>query len=307
LIYLITVNYYSGELIANLLDSIRSQCSAQVSCQLVIVNNSIADQSLDHLLEINQQASSQNPPVKLINSPENIGFGRACNLALTWVYIQDPQAIVWLINPDAYLSDGAIDQLQELLQEHDHLSIIGTTVYDQHQRTYFTGGTFSPRTGVIKEQLEPQPNPDQAINTKIDWVSGCSLIINLAMFTTCPQFDPDYFLYYEDFDFCRRYLKQGHKMAIAHQIQVIHQTSALTSQNPGFKRKHEIYSYLLSLSKHASPIAFAYRYVRILLVSLLQLGFKPRVAIAKLQGIYLCTRNLIQQSNRERQKSAIAT
>jgi N-acetylglucosaminyl-diphospho-decaprenol L-rhamnosyltransferase len=106
LIYLITVNYYSGELIANLLDSIRSQCSAQVSCQLVIVNNSIADQSLDHLLEINQQASSQNPPVKLINSPENIGFGRACNLALTWVYIQDPQAIVWLINPDAYLSDG---------------------------------------------------------------------------------------------------------------------------------------------------------------------------------------------------------
>jgi len=34
-------------------------------------------------------------------SGSNLGFGSGCNLGLL-IYAQDTQAIVWLINPDAY-------------------------------------------------------------------------------------------------------------------------------------------------------------------------------------------------------------
>ncbi len=271
----------------------------------MIVNNSIADHSLTNLIKAPSQDIWEYFSVKLINSPDNIGFGRACNLGLEWVYAQAPQAIAWLINPDAYLPAGAIAKLWQLQQSHRNLSIIGTSVYDPKQRQYFVGGTFSPDTGLIQEEFGAidvtdareseliQANHNQAaeaVNNQIDWVSGCSLVINLAQFNHCPMFDPDYFLYYEDFDFCRRYVCQGHSMAIATQIHVIHQTSALTSANPGFKLKQEIYSYLLSLSKHAQKIALIYRLLRIFGVALLQIVVKPKVSIAKLQGVLLYAR-----------------
>jgi len=278
MLYFVTVNYHSSELVAKLLSSIQAQEISNY--KLIIVNNSPIDRN------ITQLASAW---VEMIDSPENIGFGRACNLALESIWRHSQEAVVWLINPDAELAEGSIETLTDIFRTNPEISILGTTVCEPDRKLCFCGGKFEPRTGLIAE-IKTEVNDRSTISNApktTDWVSGCSLILNFKQFRALPYFDRAYFLYYEDFDFCRRYAKQGHHIYISDRIQVIHQTSSIASRNLDLKIKYEISSYLLSLERHTSFLVLMFRSLRITLVAIMQLFVKPKLAICKLQGIWI--------------------
>ncbi|MBE9144015.1 glycosyltransferase family 2 protein [Planktothrix mougeotii] len=288
MIYWITVNYYSTELIQRLIDSIvidtfhkivetRHGASLQgIDYQIIIINNSPDDRSIHQL---------NSPSILVLDAPENIGFGRACNLGLNWVYQQNDQAIVWLINPDAYLSKNVLSQAIELFKDYPELSILGTVIYNSKGEIEFTEGQFNPKTGIIKVYNQLSKTLQNQPYQLTEWVSGCSLLINLKKFKECPQFDPNYFLYYEDFDFCLRYRNQGHQIGITSQIKVFHQTSSITQRNPNLKLQYSIYSYLLTLDKHTSKLILLYWLFRISLISLITLSVTPQKSWYKLKGV----------------------
>lgn len=280
MIYWITVNYYSTELIQRLINSLVETCHGAspqgINYQIIIINNSLDDLSIHRL---------KSPYIVVFDAPENIGFGRACNLGLTWVYQQDSQAIVWLINPDAYLSKNALSPAIELFKNHPELSILGTVIYNSKGELEFTEGQFNPKTGIIKVCNQLSESLQNKPYHLTEWVSGCSLLINFKKFKECPQFDPNYFLYYEDFDFCLRYQKQGHKIGITSQIKVFHQTSSITQRNPNLKLQYSIYSYLLTLDKHTTKVILFYWLFRISLISLMTLSITPKKSWYKLKGV----------------------
>ncbi|MGB3401598.1 MAG: glycosyltransferase [Microcoleaceae cyanobacterium] len=271
--YWITVNYHSTQLIQKLIHSISIQ--HQTDNRLIIINNSPQDASIYQL---------KSDFIMILDAPGNLGFGGGCNIGLNWVYKQDKNAIVWLINPDTQLPQNAISNAINITRQYPHLSIIGTLVEQADQSIGLGGGLFNPKTGEILPQIYRELCHDQSL-IAIDWVSGCSMILNLRHFTTCPQFDIDYFLYYEDFDFCLRYRQQGHQLAITPNIKIFHQSSSITNQYPRLKLESQIYSYLLSLEKYASPAAFLYRLIRISLVSLIFILINPQISLPKLKGV----------------------
>jgi N-acetylglucosaminyl-diphospho-decaprenol L-rhamnosyltransferase len=273
--YFVTVNYYSTELIRKLIGSFPK--NSQTPHQILIVNNSPED------ITINQLKSDS---VVIIESLTNLGFGCACNLGLNWIYSQDPHAIVWIINPDAYFLENSIEKVICLCNEHPKISIIGTIIYTESNNIWFAGGSFIPKTGniVSKEYLNPSLDV-QYIES--EWVSGCSLIVNLQNFNNCPQFDPIYFLYYEDFDFCKRYAEQGHLVVVAPQISVVHHPSSITNKNIRIKLQHSTHSYLLTLHRYAGQGILLLRFARILLHAIILLPVKPQMAIGKIYGLLL--------------------
>ena len=282
MIYWITVNYYSTALIERLINSIPVQ--SEINYRVIIVNNSPDDNSIDSL---------KSESIIIINSRENIGFGRGCNLGLNWVYQQNHQAIVWLINPDAYLLKDNLTQVIEFFKTYPEISILGTLVDEPTGKLGFGGGEFNAKTGriIALDFIPENPEPNLPYLT-MKWVTGCSLLINLQRFSECPQFDPDYFLYYEDFDFCLRYGKQGHSVVMSTEIRVIHQSSSITNQNQPLKSQQSIYSYLLSLEKHSNFWVLGYRLFRISLVSGLSLLISPQVSHHKLRGVWLYCQRL---------------
>jgi GT2 family glycosyltransferase len=279
-IYLLAINYYSSQLIAKLINSISP--NQVVEYQIIIVNNSPDEQSIQHL---------KTDKVVILESGENLGFGKACNLGLNWIYQQNQNAIAWLINPDAYLLPEALEKVPALFQNHPELSILGTIIYTTTGEIWFAGGEFIPKNGAIIPKTIDNQNSNIPY-LKTDWVSGCSLLINLQKFPVCPQFDPEYFLYYEDFDFCQRYAKQGHLIAITNQIGVVHQPSAITGKNAFLKFKHSTYSYLLTMERYTNKIVLLLRLVRLLLNAIYLIPLKPKVALGKLAGISLYLRRV---------------
>ena len=273
MIYLITVNYEAADLIRELWASVRSQLEGEAL--LVIVNNSPNEAAVQTLAA---------EGVVILEAGANLGFGGGCNLGLAWVYARDAGAIAWLINPDAQLTPGALQQAIAFCQMHTHLSIVGTLICEEGGRIWFAGGTFNPQDGTI---LAATTLPDSTADyLETAWVTGCSLILNLANFAECPQFDRRYFLYYEDFDFCRRYVQQGHAIAIAPQITVIHQPSSITGRAPSRKSRISTTSYLLALATHTAPPVWLYRLGRIIGHAIKISLVEPETAIAIIKGVF---------------------
>ena len=272
LIYFLTVNYHSAEQIAALIASFPDL--SEFPFQLVIVNNSAGDRQLERL---------RGEGIEILESQQNVGFGRACNLGMEWIFQHDPEALVWLVNPDASLHENlSLRSLNEFFDSHEGLAIVGTAIYTPTGKLWFGGGSFNPSTGAIDSlNLDDMQVPLRSC----DWVSGCSTIVNFSCFDRCPHFDPVFFLYYEDFDFCQHYRLLGYKIAFTNQFAVVHTPSSIANRNPFNKLNHSTYSYLLVLERYASRTARAWRFLRVLAVAFALLPIKPAIAFGKLVGV----------------------
>ncbi|MEP0883658.1 glycosyltransferase family 2 protein [Trichocoleus sp. ST-U3] len=250
---------------------------SEVPYQVVIVNNSLDDASIEQV---------KTDSILILQAKTNLGFGKGCNLGLNWIYEQDNEAIVWIINPDSYLLEKTLEQVPAFFKTYPELSIVGTFIYTPAGEVWFGGGRFIPETGTILSENLLLTHPKLAY-MPCDWVSGCSLLVNFRMFPNCPEFDPAYFLYYEDFDFCRRYSLEGHLIGITPLIRIGHQPSSITDRNIFNKIKHSTYSYLLTLERYASLTVRSLRFLRLIFHAFMLLVVKPSVALGKLYGVFL--------------------
>ncbi|MBW4432820.1 MAG: glycosyltransferase [Pelatocladus maniniholoensis HA4357-MV3] len=274
MIYFLTVNYYSTHLIAKLIASLPNQ--KNLDFKVIIINNSPDDDSIDNL---------KDDYVIILNAANNLGFGNACNLGLKFIYAEDSQAIVWIINPDAYFQEINLEKLQLFLKSHPKISILGTVIHTPANEVWFAGGYFNAKTGDISTRnLFTEENPDFV---KCDWVTGCSFIINFCKFGECPLFDPAYFLYYEDFDFCQRYAQQGHLIAVTQRFGVIHQPSSITNKYVFRKITNSTYGYLLSLDRYTNKLVFSLRLTRLIFYALVLMFIKPQIGLGKIYGVFL--------------------
>ncbi|MEM8720328.1 MAG: glycosyltransferase [Cyanobacteria bacterium P01_G01_bin.39] len=279
-LHFVIVNYNSSNLISRLLGILSSQINQEYN--VLIVNNSPEDRELLRL---------KNDTINIIQAEKNIGFGQACNLGLNWIYQHNNQAIIWLINPDTYFNSDTIDHKISpidsaiaFFKRHPQISILGTTVYNSQGELTDAGGTFDFDTAALSV-VTSLPENIKGDYLKTDWVSGCSLLINLANFPQCPNFDPRYFLYYEDLDFCLRYGQQGHQIAVTHLIKVMHETSSITNRNLKWKYQHITHSYLIHIEKYGSLPIFIMTNIRMSLNTLRLILFKPQQGMGKLIGM----------------------
>ncbi|MEL6930767.1 MAG: glycosyltransferase family 2 protein [Cyanobacteria bacterium J06600_6] len=284
-IYFVIVNYNSSQLIKRLVDSFpqRTKANYNASYKIVIINNSPEDRAI---LDLETEST------KIIAAEKNLGFGQACNLGLNWIYQQNQQAIAWLINPDTYFGLNSFDRKKSpveqaiaFFREHPQISLLGTTVYDSAGELTSAGGTFTPGSAALAT-VDTLPTNLTTDYWETDWTSGCSLLVNLANFARCPLFDPRYFLYYEDLDFCLRYGQQGHKIAVTSRIKVFHDTSSISDRNLFVKYQHITRSYLIHIEKHGNLPTFIRTNVRMSLNTLRLLVFRPQQGWGKLIGIY---------------------
>ena len=247
-IHILTVNYFSSLLVAELLESIRDL--GDESIEIVIVDNSPNDASLNAL--------SDQYNVTILRPNNNLGFGEGCNVGLRHIHQQDPAAVVWLLNPDTNLLPNATTIIRNALKSPPYPAVLGTCINTQFGQSWFRGGSFNAMLGLIPDGNR-RPRRKWVSNASIcepsQWVSGCSMILDLSKFPDVPAFDKTIFLYYEDVDLCLRLAREGHDTYVTNAVLVEHAVSATTAKNPQSMFRHATFSKLYILSKHASRMA----------------------------------------------------
>lgn len=274
MIYFVTVNYYSRDWVQILIASITRGITSPH--HILIVNNSPEEEGL---------RSMDDKYVTILESGSNLGFGQACNLGINYAWQYHPQSLVWLINPDAVIHPNADTYIQNCFREDDTLAILGTQILTVDGAIWFSHGTFNPWTGSVKHHNQPPQHDFQELTRPCQWVTGCSLVLNLRVFQDCPGFSNAYFLYSEDTDLCLRYGRQGYRVTVTQHPLVTHQVSALIGHHPGLMYQYYTYGRLALLRQHGTILGLSFYLLHSLLQGLLRLPWQPAQAWGRWQGI----------------------
>ena len=130
--------------------------------------------------------------VKIICSGSNLGMGSGNNFGLKNTFTK----YALILNPDIICDNSFFNNIQKYLKGNIDFSIIGTQYNDNS--IYKPAGFFSSK----KKNKEIDFSIQEL--TPVEWVVGCSFLINLKNFENKEIFDENFFLFFEEFDLCRR-------------------------------------------------------------------------------------------------------
>jgi len=197
------------------------------------------------------------PAVEIIRSPINLGFGAACNLAITHLSRALPPDFIFLLNNDAVVHPLTLTKLLEEAEASPEAGIWGPKIYyrDTPDKIWYAGARMrkvvlaAADTG--RGQLE-QGQFDRSMS--VDYVFGAAMLIHWSVLERIGLFDDAYFIYLEDLDFCLRAKLAGFSIRFVPKSHVWHTGSASTTNALALRRYHLARSTVLFLKKHISPL-----------------------------------------------------
>ena len=143
----------------------------------------------------------QFPNLKILCSGKNLGYGAGNNFGLTNVKTQ----YALILNPDIICDIDLFKNLNKLLNKKKIFSIIGCQFLND--KIFMPAGFFNKKKNDTFQQSFLKKKINSLI--KLDWVTGCSMLINLKKFKDKNIFDVNFFLFFEEFDLCKSVINKG--------------------------------------------------------------------------------------------------
>ena len=154
------------------------------------------------------------PKIKIKCSGENLGYGKGNNLGFK--FTQTDYALI--LNPDIICDKNFFKNLSEIISKKINFHIMGCQYLKD--RSYLPAGFFDENLNN-EFKVKFFENEIDTL-TKVEWVTGCSMLINLKKFKKKDLFDKKYFLYFEEFDLCKSIIDKGGFVYSAKNLKVHH-------------------------------------------------------------------------------------
>lgn len=185
------VSYNDPVSLDNLLNCLNTQslCPEKV---FIVDNNST------QLVEVEQKSNFSS---FLIKNESNLGFGVAANIAIKKA-IDDGFDKFILFSQDVLIEK---DSCEKLINSLDNSISFPKMIDRKNNKIFSLGGFINQLTGKI--YLEKKD-----VLTKFDWADGSCLAFTKKVFEKNNGFNENYFMYFEDVDFCYRAKRNGFKL-----------------------------------------------------------------------------------------------
>jgi len=225
-ILVIIVNWNTKGLLGQCLESLRS-CKDATGISVVVVDNDSGDGSVEMVRE-------KYPQCKIIRNDENIGFGRANNVAFK---LYPNYAYYLLLNSDAMVTCDVIRGMKCFLDEHPDIGAAGPALKLPDGKFQYGGAGWGPSaihsfiTSMFLDYIycrchglfiiqkhysefrEPVP---------VDWLAGACMLVRSKTLREVGPFDERYFVYGEDAEWCWRARRNGWGMAYLPNVSATH-------------------------------------------------------------------------------------
>lgn len=211
---IITVNFNTGKLVVDLVNSIRASKDIDFGIKIIVVENSEED-------------LSKISGITYLKNKGNLGFSHGNNLGIT----KAEGEYVWFLNPDTTVDPETISYMIKYMDIHPEVGIatprlvLPTGSLDKNCRRLF------PTLGNSLKHFLKIGNGyyvdgDIDTETEVDVVMGSCLLVRKELGDKINWWDEDYFMYGEDIEFCWQIKNLGYKIMYVPQVIVHHHHGA---------------------------------------------------------------------------------
>ncbi len=246
-ISIIIVSWNVREKLAECLTSIE-KASQNLNVEVFVVDNFSHDGSAD-------MVEKDFPHVELIRNNYNAGCARAVNRALKRA---TGDLILWM-NPDMRLFDDTLDHVKKVARENPQAGVIGAKLENEkgeivpHIRNFpTTKDQLAIATKFAK--LFPstlnsylQKDFDYTKPAYVDSIRGSFFCIPRHIIENIGELDEQFFIWFEEVDYCKRVVNAGYKVLYHPRIRAIDYVGQSFAQVPTAKKQK---MFLSSMKKY---------------------------------------------------------
>lgn len=246
-VLVIIVNYRTADLTIQCLHSLMKEITPDI--HVYVVDNNSSDQSAEKIQAAIHDNRWENWATCLpLDTNGGFAFGNNAAIRIALKQSKPPHYFL-LLNPDTIVLKGAIQALLEFMESHPKAGIVGSWLEGLDKQpqvaafrfpTIFSEIDNGLRLGVVSKLLKKW-NVSMEISEephRAEWVAGASFMVRKEVFEDIGLLDENYFLYYEELDFCKQSHKAGWECWFVPTSKVIHLVGQSTQvSNPHTQHK----------------------------------------------------------------------
>lgn len=258
----VVVSYNCNEVIGKCVESLLAYAPGQ---QYLIIDNASKDGTAETLKGFEEK-------IELLLNTTNTGFTKACNQGISIAKGE----YVFLLNPDAYLSENTVVELLSFFKNHPDAGAVAPLLFypDGQVQNYIR--TFPTISGIFVESFLPMKTWNKFASyrsytcadlnlkkiQKVEQPAGAALL-----FRNDIKLDENYFIYGSDVELCQNIYDRGTPIYLVPSAKVFHYQSqgGTGDYNPVLKMYLQLdsyYGYSRYFKLHRSKLNyFSYRII----------------------------------------------
>ena len=271
-VYVIIVTYNGMKWIDECLKSVYN---SSLPVEIILIDNCSGDETVSLV-------KSKFTEVVLIEQRENLGFGKANNVGMLFA-LQNEADFVFLLNQDTLILEHTIENLIKIAIKKPNYGILSPIQLDysgeflEHYFFNFMGQDLSKRFysdfvlgNSIKEIYD------------IDFIQAAAWLLPISTVKKIGGFDPIFFHYGEDDNYCQRALYHNLKIGVVPSAYIKHDSFVGEKPTPGLFTKEYFFNYQKKLYVNYANLNRPFTQLQIK---------KEKTVIYKMMIISICTLN----------------
>ncbi|WP_276088379.1 glycosyltransferase family 2 protein [Pedobacter sp. JY14-1] len=245
LISIITVNFNQPMATLELLRSIDQHCS-KANIEIILVDNGSQSDKRDEFL-------AEFPKIKYIRSEANLGFAGGNNLGVR----ESVGKYLFFVNNDTEFTPGLLETLSETLDKNPLIGVISPQInyFEDKQIVQYAGftpmnyytcrnhciGQYETDKGQYRGQLKPT-----------GYAHGAAMMVRREAIDKAGLMAENFFLYYEEMDWCDRIKHAGFQIFIDTHALIYHKESLSVGKNSALKEYFMNRNRILFIRRNAA-------------------------------------------------------
>ena len=225
-LFVIIVTYKGQQWYDRCLASLRE---STIPVQTIVVDNASNDGTVEYIKE-------HYPEIHLIESKENLGFGRANNMAMRYA-LDHGCDYVFLLNQDAWVEPDTFEKLVDIHQRHPEYGLLGP-VQVNAEKTKVLDGVV--RFLINPDNVNLNLFSDLMMETvdevyPVAEINAAAWLLPRTTLETVGGFDPLFLHYGEDWNYLSRVLYHQQKVGLTPRVKVVHDCKDRVEQPKGYE------------------------------------------------------------------------
>ncbi len=244
---IISVNYDEPEMTCQLLESIDNLKLSDI--EIIIVDNASPTKSPEII-------KTKFPHVNLIVSKENLGFAGGNNLAIK----QAKGQYLFFVNNDAVLSENTIENLLVTFKNHKNIGVVSPKHYHfgEEKIINYAGATninyVTGRNRIIGYNEIDKGQFD--LPSETFYCHGAAMMVPKNIISDIGMIPENYFLYYEEIEWCEIIRKKGYKVFYQPNSLIHHKISGTIGQDSLLKVYYMTRNRIIFMKRNKSIFPF---------------------------------------------------